>query len=93
MAGYIGSAQPYRDGPREAELCLVAMFPYTSGTGTCYHFKDNEGHVIVSFSKRRVTLALGDRIRASFVVESHQEYNGVQENITKRFTVLERLSG
>jgi hypothetical protein len=93
MAGYIGSTRPYVDGSQEADLCLVAIFPYTSGsgTGTCYHFKDAAGHVLVSFSERRATLAIGDRVRASFVVQSHEEYNGVQQNITKKFKILKRL--
>ena len=91
MAGYIGSSRPYVDGSQEADLCVVAMFPYTSGSGTCYHFKDAAGHVLVSFSKRRAALAIGDRVRASFVVQSHEEYNGVQQNITKKFEVLKRL--
>jgi len=91
MAGYIGSSRPYLDGSHEADLCLVAMFPYTNGSGACYHFKDAEGHVLVSFSKGRATLATGDRVRASFVVQSHEEYNGVQQDITKKFKVLKRL--
>jgi len=91
MAGFIGSKTPYRDGIREAELRLVATFPYDSGHGTCYHFKDESGHVIVHFSKGPVTLAIGDRIRASFVVQSHQLFNEIQQNITKSFKVLTKL--
>ena len=92
MAGYIGSARPYLDGPRVADLCLVAMFPYTSGSGTCYHFKDAAGHILVLFSKKPVTLIVGDRIRASFVVKSHRDYNGLQENLTKNFKIIKSLN-
>ena len=65
MAGNIGSAQPYLDGTHEAELCLTAMLPYSSGNGTCYHFRDAGGHIIVHFSKKRVTLASRKEILAS----------------------------
>jgi len=91
MARYIGSPRPYLDGSQEADLCLVAMFPYASGGGTCYHFNDVAGNVLVFFSKRRATLAIGDRVHASFVVRSHHEYNGLEENVTKKFKVLKRL--
>ena len=81
----------YRKYAPLPDLCLIAMFPYTVGNGTCYHFKDAAGHVLVYFSKRRATLVIGDRVRASFVVQSHHEYEGVQQNLTKKFKVLKRL--
>lgn len=70
---------------------IRAVMALAITSGTRAGIRDAGGHVIVHFSKKRVTLALGDRVRASFVVQSHQEYNGTQQNIAKKFRVLEKL--
>ena len=91
MGGFIGGDKPYLDGPHESELRLTAMFPYSNGLGTCFHFHDSEGHLLVWFSKRPMGIEIGERIRAAFVVKSHQSYQGLEQNITKGFKILERL--
>ncbi len=91
MNPYIGSSRPYVDGPREDLLRLVAKFPYLHfGSGCCFHFHDPEGRVIVWMTKREQILEVGDTIRASFVVKSHMEWEGVPQNITKQFKILGR---
>jgi hypothetical protein len=88
---FIGSEFPYRDGPREALLRVAAMFPYHDGHGTCFHLHDSSGNVFVWFSKKKIGFEVGALIRANFVIQSHREYEGKKENITKRFRVLEIL--
>ena len=88
-SGYIGSDRPYLDGPHEAELQVVAIFPYKSGEGHCHHFHDSEGRLVVWFTKRKKSLKVGDRVRASFIVESHTEYLGVKQNLTRQFRLLD----
>jgi len=89
--GFTGSDRPYRDGPREAELSLVEKFDYRDGSGVCLRFADEAGYCIVWFTKRRLHIDVGDRIRATFTIKSHREYNGVRENVTKSFNVIEVL--
>lgn len=92
MSGFIGGDQPYRSGTQEAELALTAKFPYKIGSGSCLHFRDTTGHLLVCFTKRKVQLDVGDRIRASFVVKSHHDYENSQQNIVNKFKILEWLS-
>ena len=92
MHPYIGSSRPYLDGPHEDELRFVAKFPYLNfGSGCCFHFHDPFGRFVVWLSMREQHLDVGDKIRASFVVKSHMEWDGVPQNITKKFKILERL--
>ena len=91
MSGFIGSAKPYLDGPHLSDVRLTAVFPYSNGLGSCLHFHDSEGRLLVWFTKRRVTIEVGERIRASFVVKSHLSYEGTEQNITKSLKILERL--
>jgi hypothetical protein len=89
---YIGSSRPYLDGPREDVLQVVAKFPYMHfGSGCCFHFHDSLGRVVVWLTKREQRLEGGDRIRASFVVKSHMEWDGVPQNGTINFKILEKL--
>jgi hypothetical protein len=44
----------------------------------------------VWMTKREQILEVGDTIRASFVVKSHMEWEGVPQNITKQFKILGR---
>ena len=87
----LGSDRPYRDGFHEAKLTLREKLPYYDHRGFCYLFADSAEHCIVWFSRRERTLDVGARIRARFEVKSHRVYNGVMENITKNFSVVERL--
>lgn len=89
MPGYVGTARPYQDGPREAELSLVALFPYLDGFGHCLHFRDSRGRLFVWFSKANVKLSVGDRVLASFVVYAHRDFHGLHENLIRKLKILE----
>ena len=91
MSGFIGSERPYRDGIREAELQLVAEYPYHDNSGKCYHFRDTDWHLIVWFSKRKQPLEIGDRILASFAIQSHSIYEAQEQNIANKFHLIRRL--
>lgn len=69
-------------------LRVVAIFPYTTGPGLCFHMDTESGDRVVWFTKRRQTLNVGDDIRARFVVYKHQEYNGHPENLARRFRIV-----
>jgi hypothetical protein len=85
---YLGSDRPYQDGVREADVRLVESFSYHDGHGRCFRFSDLEGHCLVWFTKRERDIQTGQTYRVSFVIQSHREFNGVRENITKKFRIL-----
>lgn len=89
VPNYIGSDRPYLDGERVMQLRVVAIFPYTTGPGLCFHLDTESGDRIVWFTKRRQTVQVGDDVRARFVIYKHQEYNGQRENVAKRFRILQ----
>jgi hypothetical protein len=91
MSGFIGSERPYRDGIQEAEMRLVAAYPYHDNTGKCYHLRDTDWHLIVWFSKRKQLIEVGDRILASFAIQSHRMHEGQEQNIAYKFHVIRRL--
>ena len=85
----LGSDHPYLDGEVKAELVLREKLPYWDNSGYCYLFADEAEHCIVWFSKRkRPDLDVGTRIKARFVIKGHRIYDGVLENITKRFSYI-----
>lgn len=85
---FLGSDRPYLDGEYVKELTVTARYPYAPGSGCCFHFSDGEGHVVVWFTKRRAALVVGQRVRAAFVVTSHKNFEGVKQNIAKKFRIL-----
>lgn len=85
--GYIGGDKPYLDGERDMDLRLTAKFPYHDGSGVCYHFADPEGRCVVWFSKRKRNLEVGSTVRASCVIYKHQEFNGLRENLARKFRI------
>src|SRR5579884_2893481 len=86
-ARQLGSDRPYLDGEIKAELVLREKLPYWNNSGYCYLFADKAEHCIVWFSKRKhPDLDVGTKIQARFVIKTHRLYNGVLENITKKFT-------
>ena len=85
---YLGSARPYQDGVRDADVRLVESFSYDDGRGRCYRFSDLDGHCLVWFTKKALDVPIGQTYRASFVIKSHRDFNGVRENITKNFRIL-----
>lgn len=85
---YLGSDHPYQDGVREADVRLVESFAYHNGLGRCLRFSDPDGHCIVWFTKSERDVQVGQTFRVSFVIQSHREFNGVRENITKNFRIL-----
>jgi len=89
---FIGSERPYKDGPRQAVLRLTAKFPYHDGHGSCFHLHDPDGNLFVWFSKKHVILEVGTTVRASFVIQSHKEYEGMLQNVTQQFRILEVLA-
>lgn len=88
-AGYIGSDKPYLDGEHEMQLNCVGVFPYQDGTGNCFHFTDPFGRLVVFFSKRKSQIQVGSVVRAKFVIKSHHEFKGQQQNIANKFRVIE----
>lgn len=88
MSGFIGGERPYLDGEHESLLTVVSIFPYVCGHGNCFHLDTDNGERVVWFSRRRQSIKIGDKIRARFVVQSHKEYNGLPENIVKKFRIL-----
>src|SRR5436309_3534496 len=90
----LGSDRPYLEGELTAELVLREKLPYWNNSGHCYLFADKEEHCIVWFSKRKhPDLDVGATIEARFVIKSHVFYNGVVENITKRFSYKPSAGG
>jgi hypothetical protein len=73
------------DGTRESTLTVVAVYPYHTGNGNCFHFDTAVGDRVVWFSKRKQKLALGDTLRAEFVVYKHEMHNGVAQNLVRCF--------
>ena len=46
------------------------------------------GSRVVWFSKRKQKLAPGDTLRAEFVVYKQETFNGLTQNLVKRFRIL-----
>jgi hypothetical protein len=88
MPGFIGSQRPYLDGEHESSLTVVKVFPYNGGHGNCFHLDTDNGERIVWFSRRKQSIKVGDKFRARFVVQSHQEYNGLSENVVRNVRIL-----
>lgn len=89
----IGTDHPYLDGEHQETLSLREAHPYSDGSGYCYLFADSNQHCIVWFSKRKPKppLEVGAVIRALFTIKSHRVYNGVLENVAKKFSIQARL--
>ena len=59
----------------------------------CYHFQDSEGRCVVWFSKRKRDLAVGSKIRATFVIYKHSEFNGSKQNLARKFRLKSGEAG
>lgn len=89
---YIGSSRPYRDGPLQARLAVRRKCDHFGerGSGWSLIFQDSLGRWVVWHTARDPKLEVGDSVTAEFVVKSHWERDGVPENLTSRFRILER---
>ena len=88
MSGYLGGDRPYTAGTFERGLTVVAIYAYDMDRGHCFHLDDADGHRIVWFTRRKHPYKVGDSFRAQFMIRRHQEFNGQQENVVKRFRVI-----